>query len=905
MGRGQDAGWIPSGYMTFRQTIGSWAFAVICCAVWGLALLCLGSVARAESAAISVGWTHVPGLMQDRPGGPPTGFMIELARLVASEAGLDLHLQRFETVPDVLHAQARGEVEMLAGVADLPSIRAASHYSQAVGEVVISVLHRKGDHRLRDLDTAARLRLGGVRGAGGSEVVGPMLRHEFFGFGAVKEALSALVEERIDGLVGPRDALQAIVRANGLGDRVTIAHQPLHTLRRVVALHRSRVELRSRVDAAVARLEADGRLNRLRLDWGIAPPPVAPETLVAGVLHRPPYSMVHDDGSVSGFAVEVVRDIARRAGQEIRFRPLSPAEWRRDPDRGHYDILPFEAIAARRLDSMEFTAPLLSLSYSVFVRDGDPVPPSGRVDLAGKRLGILARDIDVDQPHSHSGAELVVFADTPQMVDALTSGVIDALLADRVGLRHELEPLGGMERMREAGPAMFEVEQAIAVRLDLPEVAKAFDSAISGYLASPRYHELRLARLRLPTAWTSERLAHLLGLLGAFSVLMTGLAVWQHYLRRLRDARRDIAEDLIDKIPLGLVLLSEDRRIKYINRETASTGASRSGLLSVGKNYVSALRDLVDEGRADLDGMDPEDWIASQVEDISIDGRTREVRTVDGVTFLRTTKRLKDGETLLLRQDVTEERERRLQIQLLNEDLQDQIRIANATTEDLRAFAYATSHDLKAPTNTALMIVSALQEDLQDLLPDASSEMFVDLEMTLEGMQTLIEDVRAYTDAIGAQMVALPVDLDAEARAAIEALAGEIRDSGAEVTLTPLPSVNGSPAQIRALLFNLIENGLKFRRPDRPVRIEIGPVDGPEGFVGFAVRDNGIGIDPAHRDRIFKLFQRLHVASEYAGTGIGLALCQRVAFNHGGRVTVDSVPDEGSRFTVLLRKETP
>ncbi|MGP6086390.1 ATP-binding protein [Antarctobacter jejuensis] len=867
-----------------------------------IALMVQPRISHAEQASLVVGWTPVPGLMERDADGHLTGFMIDLARMVAQEAHLTLRLEQYDTVPELLVAQDQGRSEMLAGVADLPSLRGSSHYTQNVGRVAITMLHRKGDDRFRDIALSGGLRLAGVRGAGGTELTGPLLRNDFFTFGSVNRAIEAVLSAEVDGLVGPEDALGAIIRAGGLEDRAALLDVPFRHLPRLVALHRGRPDLRTQIDAAVAALESDGRLSDLREKWGITPPPVLPKTLIAGAYHQPPYVIVQEDGTITGFAVEALNDIAGRAGQEVRFVPITLEELRKGPGEGRYDLLPLVPINATRTDTLEFGLPLLSASYSVFVRTADRVSPPEPVDLAGKRVGLLA--LDHGLVSELGGAETVLFGTMPEMVSALSHGGIDALLADRLVLRHMLRDLGIGSGIDEAGPPLFEIEQAVALRPGLRPVTEVLNAATPGYVASPRYHELRTARIRPPTAWTSEQLARMLGALGAMSVLTMGYVVWQHYMRRLSDARRDIAEDLIDKIPLGLLLLSRDGRIKYINRETARTGASRSGLLSVGKYYADALRGLIAAGRADLGGADPEKWIADQIKDVQADGREVEVRTASGTTFIRTTKRLKGGETLLLRRDVTEERARLHQIQLLNDDLRDQIRIANATTEDLRAFAYATSHDLKAPTNTARMIATALREDLAEVDMPETQELLTDLETTLDGMQTLIEDVRAYTDAIAAQKAALPVDIGAEARAALEELSEGIRACGATVTLGTLPEVIGSSGQIRILFCNLIDNAIKFRSPDRGLAVSISQVDAPAGAVAVAVCDNGIGIDPAHHARIFQLFQRLNPVTDYGGSGLGLSICQRIAINHGGQVTVDSVPGRGSTFTVYLRKDT-
>jgi light-regulated signal transduction histidine kinase (bacteriophytochrome) len=125
-----------------------------------------------------------------------------------------------------------------------------------------------------------------------------------------------------------------------------------------------------------------------------------------------------------------------------------------------------------------------------------------------------------------------------------------------------------------------------------------------------------------------------------------------------------------------------------------------------------------------------------------------------------------------------------------------------------------------------------------------------------------------------------------------------IRESGAEIRYGPLPTVSADRTQIAQLLQNLIENGIKYNRA-KPPRVEIAcQRRGAEWL--FSVRDNGIGIDPRHHDRIFEIFRRLHTYAKVPGTGIGLALCRRIVERHHGRIWVESRPEGGSTFHFTL-----
>jgi light-regulated signal transduction histidine kinase (bacteriophytochrome) len=130
-------------------------------------------------------------------------------------------------------------------------------------------------------------------------------------------------------------------------------------------------------------------------------------------------------------------------------------------------------------------------------------------------------------------------------------------------------------------------------------------------------------------------------------------------------------------------------------------------------------------------------------------------------------------------------------------------------------------------------------------------------------------------------------------------LGASIQESGVAIEMGPMPHVEGDENQLIELLQNLLVNAIKFRAQDAP-RIRL-TAEVKEGFWTFAVKDNGIGIDPAYKDRIFVIFQRLHTRAEYAGTGIGLAVCKRIVERHGGHIWVESTLGEGATFCFTLR----
>jgi PAS domain S-box-containing protein len=214
--------------------------------------------------------------------------------------------------------------------------------------------------------------------------------------------------------------------------------------------------------------------------------------------------------------------------------------------------------------------------------------------------------------------------------------------------------------------------------------------------------------------------------------------------------------------------------------------------------------------------------------------------------------------------------------------------------DDLQQFAYAASHDLQEPIRNVAVYSEIVGNRYRDAL-DAEGRMF--LNFLTEGgrrLTMLVNDLLSYTSAGKEELTETRVDASAVLQHSIASLSVAIRESGAEVTYDPLPEVYMSEAHLQQILQNLIANAIKYR--DRtPPRIHISATRQAAEWC-FSVKDNGIGIDPQYKEKIFGIFKRLHHERTYGGTGIGLAICKRVVERYGGRIWVESEGGNGSTF---------
>jgi light-regulated signal transduction histidine kinase (bacteriophytochrome) len=227
--------------------------------------------------------------------------------------------------------------------------------------------------------------------------------------------------------------------------------------------------------------------------------------------------------------------------------------------------------------------------------------------------------------------------------------------------------------------------------------------------------------------------------------------------------------------------------------------------------------------------------------------------------------------------------------------MEDELRRSNA---ELEQFAYIASHDLQEPLRTIAGMVQLLQKRYQGQLDERADEYIGHTVESASRMQALIRDLLAYSRVDRKNQPIAPVSAQDCLQSALKNLRVAIEESHATITADDLPTVHADPTQLTQLFQNLIGNSLKFHSAEPP-QVHITATQLPDAWQ-FAVRDNGIGIEPQYFERIFLVFQRLHTRRQYQGTGIGLALCKKIIERHGGSIWLESKPGQGSIFYFTL-----
>jgi light-regulated signal transduction histidine kinase (bacteriophytochrome) len=231
--------------------------------------------------------------------------------------------------------------------------------------------------------------------------------------------------------------------------------------------------------------------------------------------------------------------------------------------------------------------------------------------------------------------------------------------------------------------------------------------------------------------------------------------------------------------------------------------------------------------------------------------------------------------------------------------LQRNVEELNRSNADLQQFAYVASHDLQEPLRMVFSYMELLSKRYKGKL-DANADEFIAL--ALDGsvrMQRLISDLLTYSKVGETDIRLRNTSSEETLQKAMVNLRGAIADSGALVTHDPLPTVMANEMQLTQLFQNLVGNAIKYQRYGIPKIHISADANGDRRWI-FSVRDNGIGIDPENFEKVFGMFQRLNGGNEFAGTGIGLAICKKIVDRHGGNISVESQPGRGSTFHFSL-----
>ncbi len=376
--------------------------------------------------------------------------------------------------------------------------------------------------------------------------------------------------------------------------------------------------------------------------------------------------------------------------------------------------------------------------------------------------------------------------------------------------------------------------------------------------------------------------------------------------KRTQAALRESEERLralFDNAPVGIDELTVSGDLVRVNpRLCELVGYSADEL------HGMRLQDISHPGDLDADLAGLQRLLSGEIDTYSMDKRY--LRDDGGVVWAevnRAVVRNQDGHALQVIgvvRDVTAQHRAEAEVRALNADLEARVRQRTADLErankNLAAFTYSVSHDLRAPLRALSGFSEALLEDCADSLDETGRGYAGRIQAASERMAALIDDLLLLSRVSRADMNLTPLDLSAE----VASIADELQsgEPGRQVRFAIQEGVwvTADRPLIRSVVQNLLENAWKFTARREEATIEFGTTTADGAGLCYYVRDNGAGFDPAYTDKLFQAFQRLHPASEFPGTGIGLASVQRIIDRHGGRTWAEGAVGSGAAFYFTL-----
>jgi PAS domain S-box-containing protein len=246
--------------------------------------------------------------------------------------------------------------------------------------------------------------------------------------------------------------------------------------------------------------------------------------------------------------------------------------------------------------------------------------------------------------------------------------------------------------------------------------------------------------------------------------------------------------------------------------------------------------------------------------------------------------------------NITERKRREQEIQSLNRELANRSTELESINKELEAFAYSVSHDLRAPLRHMAGYTELLQKKISSALDEKSNHYIRMMLESAKRMGNLIDDLLAFSRIGRTETQKTLVSLAQLVREALTEVRQDTEGRNIAWKIGALPDFYGDRSMLRLVLINLLSNAIKFTRTRPQAEIEIGSADGNRDELIVFVRDNGVGFDMKYGNKLFGVFQRLHQADEFEGTGIGLATVQRIIHRHGGKVWAEGVVDSGATF---------
>ena len=871
-----------------------------------LAALSGPSFAEPSGDALVVPYQPVPQFFVETPAEGLTGFAPELGRRIAEIAGFDIVFRRLDPGASLTESAMRPETDMSVGVGLLPGIGDVHVLSSPVmtSRTMLFVRADTWDDMAPKVAAMAGMRLGVVPGMRtASDIDGAFWdANTRLPQRDVDALILALMDGSVDAAILEEGIMLGRARALALDARIYAVGAPLRQTTRHIALGRHRAGLLGPVNDAIAFMEASGELAVLRRTWNfqVAATEVPPETLTYGVAHVPPYQIIRPDGSITGFSVEVVREVARRAGLDIRFEAVPLPDYGAGPVAGGFDLTVLGLTGDRRA-RFDHTLPVGRIDFHGYALAERADDLAGR-DLADLRLGLIRGSLAEQELGRRDDLSTVIYDDVAAPLAALLAEEVDIVAYPTVLIDKLLADRRDKSAFALVRPGLVGADRAILLRHGLATVRERLNGVIPGFVISEEYRALEARFFGQPVYWTPPRvrLAGMAAFVAALAAL-AGFALqnwhgrrrWQRQAEQTRLISRRF-EAVLETARSGILGIARDGRIVLAN----PAAQQMLGL------DAAALPGPIP---ADLQFLDPEtltgvepgcgpfaraaagQTLASETWALARQSDTRPRYVVVASASIAPEREGVNFAAVVLIDDITE--------QELNRQHADRSNRLDA----LGQLTGGIAHDF----NNLLTTIKCSAE-LARIEPDAHgrAELLDTIEAAVRTGSETTARLLAFAQPLpGLARTAAACDvledLGKMVRATIEssiALRFECDDPGLEV--------NCDISQLQNAVLNLILNAR-----DAILTTGVGnsivvrcaaDTAGPGGALHavFAVTDNSAGMTEEVRRRATDPFFTTKLRK--SNSGLGLSMVFGFVQQAGGRMAIDSAPGQGTTVRIAL-----
>jgi PAS domain S-box-containing protein len=366
-------------------------------------------------------------------------------------------------------------------------------------------------------------------------------------------------------------------------------------------------------------------------------------------------------------------------------------------------------------------------------------------------------------------------------------------------------------------------------------------------------------------------------------------------------------EAVFQSVTDGIAVFDMNSNVIFVNEAQARINGFEN--VDAMKRSLAYFGDLYEIKFPDGTPVPLEEWPAAKVlrgesvKNWELRGRRRDTGQEWYFSFSGEPVRHECGQQVLavvITHDITERKQAEEHLVKLNRDLERRAIELEMANKELESFSYSISHDLRSPLSAINGFSTLLLENYADPLPPDGLRFLELIRNNSIEMNQLVEGLLSFSRFVRQPIKKQPVDLSALARQVVEDLSKQREGRQVEINIADLPAAQADPVLLKQVLTNLLSNALKFTRRRELARIEIGSNTTKDDEVLYYVRDNGVGFDNAQAEKLYGVFQRLHSQEEYEGTGVGLAIVERIVRRHGGRVCAEGEVNKGATFYFTL-----